>query len=53
MTVSKSDTAIQQFAKDVNTMLTNNAVDGVGKWNLCYTSISLTMCRYRLGVPWW
>jgi hypothetical protein len=31
VTVSKTDTAIQQFAKDVNTMLTNNDADGVGK----------------------
>ena len=31
MQVSKTDDAIQQFAKDVNTMITNNNFDGVGK----------------------
>lgn len=30
-TVSQSDAAVQQFASDVNTMLTNTGADGVGE----------------------
>lgn len=30
-TVSRSDASIQQFASDVNTMLTNTGADGVGE----------------------
>lgn len=30
-TISQSDSAITQFASDINTMLTNTGADGVGK----------------------
>lgn len=30
-TVSQSDSSIQKFADDVNTMLTNTGADGVGE----------------------